>query len=750
MSLAPSHQESMREELQHWLRFVRAESHILRDRPSLLFQQAANQPDSTPVAQIARRRFEAGLEKHAWLRWINKPQNFSNCLMTLTGHSDWIVACAFSPDGKRLASASKDGVLILWDIATGSELANVAGHFIDVVQPFTLAFSPDGARVVIASANGKMKLLDAATGGEVADLAGHQDRIRAFSCSADGTRFASASSGALNVWNSQTGAHLITLRLPEYLSSCAISPDWSQIAFAYIEDVERWEEQEDTLKLCDFATGEEFNCFAGGVSTNAFSPDGTRIVYAQTDGTLKLWDTNSGHEIATIHGQRFLGFSPDGTRILTIPSEKAALEARAVISLWDSTTGTELVRLEGHTDEVLTCAFSTDSNQVVSYSSDNTLRVWDAVTGTVLAILSDQADSGAICPCVFSPDGTRIVSVSRSKMLKMWEANSPTGTPAVRMHADRVLVCAFSPDGRRVASGSSDNTLKLWEAETGRELITLEGDSHALLGRNAAELMALEGHESLVHSCAFSPDGLRLVSASNRFLTEGGGILKLWDVRTGAQLATGIGHKGSIIACAFSPDRKYIASASSDFTLKLWDAETLVEVAVFEGQTGGLDAIAFSPDGRRLISAGSANNLKLWNVETAAQLGTVAGPRYNPEVCAISPDCSTIVSGYKDGWLEVWDAVNGTGLFAACVHTSRIRMCTFSPDGSCIASTSDDGILKLWDWAKGADPCEFRSGTWVSALAWSQDGTRLALGTGFGDVYLLGPDLQQVDEALSG
>ena len=281
---------NQRESLQDWQKFLLAESHVLQRNPALLFQQAANQPDSTLPALAARTRLEAGLEARPWLQYVNKPQSRSACLMTLKINASFVGAYAFSADGRYIVSGSFDKTLKLWDASTGDKLATLAGHRGSV---HACAFSADGRRIVSASDDKTLKLWDAQTGAELAALEGHMLEVRAFAFSPDGRHIVSASDDlALKLWDAWTGAELATLAGHTMeVCACAFSPDGRRIVSGC---------DDGTLKIWDSQTGAELFSLEGHTSPVrwcAFSYDSRIIVSTSMDKTLKLWDAQMGMQI---------------------------------------------------------------------------------------------------------------------------------------------------------------------------------------------------------------------------------------------------------------------------------------------------------------------------------------------------------------------------------------------------------------------------------------------------------------------
>src|SRR6516165_240161 len=173
---------------------------------------------------------------------------------------------------------------------------------------------------------------------------------------------------------------------------------------------------------------------------------------------------------------------------------------------------------------------------------------------------------------------------------------------------------------------------------------------------------ALVGHGALVSSAAFSPDGSRVVTAS------WDGTARLWDIKTGAALATLAGHRGWVWKAAFSPDGRRIVTASADKTARVWDAATGALLATLSGHRGWVNSAAFSPDGSRIVTASEDDTARVWDAAAGTALLTLSGHSDAINGAAFSPDGTRIVTTSFDTTARVWDARTGAALGTLSGH----------------------------------------------------------------------------------
>jgi WD40 repeat protein len=246
-------------------------------------------------------------------------------------------------------------------------------------------------------------------------------------------------------------------------------------------------------------------------------------------------------------------------------------------------------------------------------------------------------------------------------------------------HTSLVTSCAVSPDGSFIVSASYDGALKVWDTATGAEQLSLKGQTNPL------------SNGSLV-GCAVSPDSRFVVSTCED------GSLKMWDAAKGVQRLS-LRSYADLKGCAVSPDGRFIVSASDDGTLRVWETATGVQRLTLKGHTGPVKGCAVSPDGRFIVSASHDGTLKVWDAIIGVQHLTLKGHTDRVNGCAVSPDGRFIVSASDDKTLKMWDTATGVEYLTLKGHTGSVNGCAVSLDGHLIISASDDGTIKVWKTA---------------------------------------------------
>ncbi len=676
--------------------------------------------------------------------------------LTQLAEESWRVAApvdavAWSPDGVHFASGDWEGNAIVWNRETGErEHTLPQGQYVHSV-----AFDGAGARLAAGASDGMIRIYDAATGQRLAELPGHKGGVTSVRFSPDGRRLLSCSyDKTARIWDLETNAELQALwGHTWWVCAAEFSPDGRRIVTAGQDGKAIvWEQPAGANAEAPYKELTNLTAHAGAVYMAKFSPTSDLVATAGADGRILLWNPSdvkpadiqgiidawsagaasgdgqaagrhaegegTGHrrppyrELAGHRGPvRALAFAPDGKTLASGGQDN-------VVMIWNIADGTRAGELRGHASYVQSCDYSPDGQLLLSGGRDGQLKLWRPSTYGESRSLATDRGAARVMAARFSKDGSHIVVADKNRTASLWDvATLQRQQVFAEGHDFLASAGRFFADGSRLATAAGDGTVRIWDVGSGAELKRLDGT-----GRTAA--------------VATSDDGALVATGSN------GNDAQIWDAEMGELRATLTGHEAEVTALSFAPGGKLLATGDDRGDCRLWhfdeQSRQWVGGSWLRGHSRMITALAFTDGDARLITASGDNTCGQWDVAVGKELTQLVlkHPEWVSDL-AVSRDGQFALTCCEDGKLRLWSLNDAREVrtLQTSGDASIFTSVDVSPDGAlAVAACAAEGTVRVWSLATGEELSP-AGGAQVGGAAVVAIAPWLDLGRGTGRVW---------------
>lgn len=595
-----------------------------------------------------------------------------------------VYSLAMAQDGRRLISASADGLVYIWDLETGCIEREITVRHGPVKA---LRLTPDGSRLVIVSSI--VEILDVRTGHVAPVFDGLTANVSPVGD--EGSKpLATSGAGAIaektqpndpeqaNTEHPGEDVSLEdTLHIPLSLIVGSVGSGKSTLAkrlptHLHLSDIHKGDLHSRTSDLGD----NESQCSAEsslqreeGILAAAITPGAQYAVAAECQGVLVVVDL--------VHGKlrQLAVCDEDGN-----PSLPPDVSNPTMLSPQDVVSAREILR-EAFT-QPRTAA------RRIPMTAEHGLVTSEAAPGP-------EPMSGIVLTA-----SSEAVLVADARRLLIWNSNDWSGR-YLGSHDSPVTAIVLTPNTRRAVSCSQDGVLKIWDLPAGGECKVLR-----TRGERVTRLIAM-------------PDDRRVISASDE------GILRVWDLEAGREERTLRGHSDRITAVAVTPDGNHVVSASGDCTLKVWDLTVNPEESQLGDRTARVTEVLVTPDARQAVSV--SHNVKVWDIETGCEKHILGSPEHRATATALTKSGRQMIVASDDGVLREWNLDTGEDQGILGKPEKAVRAIAITPYGHSAILALDDSTLQVWDLRKKQKGSRLRNWTGrVQTLAVTPDGWHVA------------------------
>ena len=641
-------------------------SHILRAHQSWV----SGRPDTAFSVLDSHRPTENVSDLRGW-EWYYLKSLVNNNETLFQHENSSVLSCAWSDDGRYLASGASNGTIVVCDVDLKKRHRLHNGQ-----QPITaIAWHADGEQLAAVAENGVMTVYDLldwkplhveSSGRDCISWNSHQDIIataneenvlicdlshvpaetRALpdamwfaSWSSDGRYLATGSGGddrgRVAIWDMATDRRLIELspenRHVNHITSIAWNHDDSRLAFGissegngYVSvwETKTWDEQEQML------------AHRGSKCLIAWNRDGGRLATAGDTGLVRIWDSSTWQESMMLYA--------DSGAVSSISCranqpEIATGYSDGALKIWNCENGTAKAMLTGAGK----IAWSPDGQQIAANGNDNdneprTIRFFDADDLRELRVLGTH-EQGWLSSLAWSPSGNRFAAsvAGPNGALIIWELSS--GEELLHINSVEVLGLSWNPESRLVACGCADGVVRVWDIDQKKLIQQLTADESVIgsvAWNQSGSQLACSSYDQVVKvwnagtwtqrefqsrrsgrdrsgdgqfSLAFAPNDQLIVHGGSQ------GLIRIWDVASGQHVNSFKGNSTDIWSVAWHPDGTRLATGGEDRTVRIWDTATWQEVLMLE-EENAVSALSWSPNGRKLAAAcGPQYRIRIWD-----------------------------------------------------------------------------------------------------------------------------------------